>query len=348
MADNVDHNLVTLTGKGTFHGMGIIAVSNLANVKISTVKRIKHRLKAADFAKDKGIPVHYYSGSSREGLLKIKFKPIQELRNLIVLPSELFYNLIWHSRWCLSSPETTQQNWLAYMQDVTSGFSNERKDTIQFLPIMDLNPSDENCIHSTLLFVINQAKLLNVKIPSITFDQPLWLKATGISEEDNLNIVCRLGGFHTMMSFIGSLGGMMRGSGLEDLFSEVYADPCVPRLMSGKAVSRALRAHFLAEAALISILLEMCVENGTIEESSLQLLSKMEVRHSDHPEIEDSITTEAYREVSQALADLRFNLKEKSRTASLWFSYLHYVDLLKQSILTERTGCFIFKSHMIY
>ena len=63
----------------------------------------------------------------------------------------------------------------------------------------------------------------------------------------------------------------------------------------------------------------------------------MEVRHFDHPEVEDSFSPEAYREVSQALTDFRFNLKDKSRTASLWFSYLHYVDLLKQFILAERT-----------
>ena len=27
-----------------------------------------------------------------------------------------------------------------------------------------------------------------------------------------MNIVCRLGGFHTMMSFMGSIGSMMKGS----------------------------------------------------------------------------------------------------------------------------------------
>ena len=58
---------------------------------------------------------------------------------------------------------------------------------------MDLNPTDENCIYSTLLFVIDQAKILTVQTPSITFDQPLWLKATGIIKESNLDIVCRLG-----------------------------------------------------------------------------------------------------------------------------------------------------------
>ena len=57
---------------------------------------------------------------------------------------------------------------------------NQHTDKIGFLLIMDLDPTDENCIYSTLLFVIDQAKLLNVETPSITFDQPLRLKATGI------------------------------------------------------------------------------------------------------------------------------------------------------------------------
>ena len=41
----------------------------------------------------------------------------------------------------------------------------------------------------------------------------------------------------------------MKGSGLETLFGEVYAEYTVVHLMSGKAISRALRAHFLTEAA---------------------------------------------------------------------------------------------------
>ncbi len=37
-----------------------------------------------------------------------------------------------------------------------------------------------------------------------------------------MNIVCRLGGFHTMMSFMGSIGTMMKGSGLEEALGTVY------------------------------------------------------------------------------------------------------------------------------
>ena len=72
-----------------------------------------------------------------------------------------------------------------------------------------------------------------------------------------LNIVCRLGGFHTMMSFLGSLGKLMKGFGFETLLAEVYADNTINiHIISGKVISRALRAHFLVEAALMLLILE--------------------------------------------------------------------------------------------
>ena len=48
----------------------------------------------------------------------------------------------------------------------------------------------------------------------------------------------------------------MKGSGIEELFNEVYAENTVQQIIYGKALSRALRAHLLAESALISILFE--------------------------------------------------------------------------------------------
>ena len=48
------------------------------------------------------------------------------------------------------------------------------------LPLIDLDPNDETCVHSILLFAIGQSKKLSVKEPSITFDQPLWFKALEI------------------------------------------------------------------------------------------------------------------------------------------------------------------------
>ena len=45
--------------------------------------------------------------------------------------------------------------------------------TLKFLPILDLNPSGETCIYSTLLFIIKEGQKIGILKPCITFDQQL-------------------------------------------------------------------------------------------------------------------------------------------------------------------------------
>ncbi len=63
-------------------------------------------------------------------------------------------------------------NWSGFMQHV---FSTEEfsKSEVLLLPILDLNPSDYNCLYSTLAYIQSQAQQLNIPTPCITFDQPL-------------------------------------------------------------------------------------------------------------------------------------------------------------------------------
>ena len=75
----------------------------------------------------------------------------------------------------------------------------------------------------------------------ITFNQPLWLKAVEITKVAALNnIVCHLGGFHLLMSFLGSIGSVMLGSGLQELMGFVYGANTVEHMLAGKAVARAI------------------------------------------------------------------------------------------------------------
>ena len=67
-------------------------------------------------------------------------------------------------------------------------------------------------------------------MPCITFDQPLWLKAMGIIKEKDLNIVCHLRGFHMLMSFLGSIGKLMVGAGLEEVFEKICSEDTVKHI----------------------------------------------------------------------------------------------------------------------
>ena len=176
VADNVDHNICTLTGKDTFHGMGIISICPYPIQRFNAIKRLKHKqftgfVDAVDI-----VPSH---GSSHLGLLKLKFKPIKDLASTILQSSEMNLDLLWQTAWFLTSKESPRPKWSGFMQHATTSNSIYQKASIKFLPIIDMNPSDETCIYSTLQFVMSQADKLGISTPCITFDQPLWLKATG-------------------------------------------------------------------------------------------------------------------------------------------------------------------------
>ena len=68
------------------------------------------------------------------------------------------------------------------------------------------------------------------------------------------NVVIRLGGFHTLISFLGSIGELMSASGLQEVMETIYAPNPVSHMMTGKAFDCAMRGHLLVAAAFFTIL----------------------------------------------------------------------------------------------
>ena len=62
------------------------------------------------------------------------------------------------------------------------------------------------------------------------------------------------------MSFLGRIGHLMAGSGIKVLFEIIYAPKAVEKIMSGKAISRAVRAHLPLDTALNGLLLPKSME----------------------------------------------------------------------------------------
>jgi hypothetical protein len=147
------------------------------------------------------------------------------------------------------------------------------------------------------------------------------------------NVIIKLGGFHLMMSFVGCIGHLMQDSGLKEILEIVYAPATVPHILSGKAISRAIRAHILVSSALYAHLLGQ--DAGTLDTFGLEKLfndtleGKMSPRDLDEaPELGllESI-------IKQKIEDLRDH-----RTAKLWLQYLDMVEKLLKFIRAERLG----------
>ena len=93
----------------------------------------------------------------------------------------------------------------------------------------------------TCRFCIAHMKLLllifKYNTAVITFDQPLWYKAMEITNAKSLDVVLVLHSFHLMMSFLGSVGMVMDGSGITDALKTIYRSNTVQHMMPGKAIS---------------------------------------------------------------------------------------------------------------
>ena len=103
------------------------------------------------------------------------------------------------------------------------------------MPMIDMDPTNLSCIYSTLKFVAMQEANQGC-VPILTFDQPLFWKASkivGSEQNDNCvkSVILRLCGLHLEMSFLGSIGHLMSGSGLKELLSIVYTEQTVPHLV---------------------------------------------------------------------------------------------------------------------
>lgn len=226
-----------------------------------------------------------------------------------------------------------RSSWNGFMSTVKTNKLTVDSNIIP-LPFVNMDPGNLNTIYTALLFAAEKCK--HYKKPCIvTFDQPLFQKAVDIvtaSNESNIvsSVIVRLGGFHTLMSFMGSVGNIMAGSGLEQLWSTVYAQNTVPHLMSGHAYSRALRAHFLVYEALSVIILREL----SLPEESITILENLYKNPMLH-ELENNILLEQI----QAEIEDKFEAHSKlSRTGKLWVNYLKLVSLMKLFIVAERSG----------
>ena len=151
--------------------------------------------------------------------------------------------------------------------------------------------------------------------PCVTFDQPLYAKATAIIAEKGLNIVCRLGGFHLLMSYLGSIGHVMSGSGLEELLEQMFAPNVTQHILSGKAYTRAVRGHMMIQSALISIIIESLMSSGLLSTADIDALAGFDKE-------DDVVSIQCITErVECVLSDWKDEMSEY-RMVKFWIQYI--------------------------
>ena len=146
-----------------------------------------------------------------------------------------------------------------------------------------------------------------------------------------MNIVCRLGGFHFLMSFLGSIGHLMGGSGLEDMLEQIFAPNVIPHILSGKAYARSLRGHLLASGALLKSILDELLSSGMLSNEDIAKVAT----HSSQGD-SDMLRCNVEK-INSAIQVWKESISD-CRTANFWLQYLEYIDIVKDYIRAEWTS----------
>lgn len=334
--DNADVNVRTLDGLNTFHAMGgIQCITPKSSVEIQTKV---DRIASGTFNAQKINFKSYANKQSRVGLKNVTVCGYSQLTTQLNVcgdfnSSSLFpHNTIW------LSGVKTQPGWNGYMQiihqseDVLSSY-------IMALPFINMDASNMSTILSALTFASEQSRKRNQSC-IVTFDQPLFLKASEIvsAAEENSDvskIIVRLGGFHLLMSFMGSVGLIMEESGLESLWETVYGSNTVQNMINGHAYARCIRAYTLTASAIFSVITNQD-EKMKEDVITLEKFNKLLISHEIEPEdaLAEKDVIEACKRIDTAIK----HIASSSRTAKLWINLLKCIDLILQFIYAERSG----------
>lgn len=273
--DNCDSNMKTILG-GEFHCAGEIAIITPASgaPPKEPIPRLTN-LTAKDMEDLGKIEIRKYGLPPSIGLKNIKVQatnPQLNLKFTYATKITVFWTLCKYLR-----PNTTK-GWNGFIEDLTA---EEEFDTsvIHFLPFIHSKPNDYNTLYTAVCLSVVQARKGGMKTCILTFDQQLWWKVRDIVSTqliaDNITIFVRLGGFHTILSFLGCIGTVMRNSGLEEALSTIYGDTIVKKVMQGKQYSRAIRCHTLTFQAILMIIFNMCkLMNQSFQSTVANMLSK--------------------------------------------------------------------------
>lgn len=321
--------------------MGIIAAFTPGTSDSKAVKRTTEA-NIEEIRTNGSIPMLPYERSTTENQLIYK-----ETKVLDVIDSQKNIDFLLSLTW---GNGEKRPSWAGFMQSVNHG-AHSGKSSITILPMIDLNPSDFTCVNSTLHYIAEQARIHGIP-PIITFDQPLYLKALIIiqnaADDSPLKkIVLLLGGFHTLMSFLGCIGSLMEDMGLAETLETIYAPNSVIHMMSGKAFSRALRGHFIVDNALNTLLTKEAVPQVLNEENAMEnnwneLLIEMDKLYEEvfnlHIRLDEVNSNEVLKTAKNRFEHVKKVLSCKSRTAKLWLQYTDMIQLVRSFIRSERTG----------
>jgi len=169
-------------------------------------------------------------------------------------------------------------------------------------------------------------------------------------------IALHLGGFHTVMNFLGCIGDLMDSSGMQEMLESIYAPTAVVHMLSGKAIAQAVHAHFIVDAALNALILRRVLNAPLLcqletsennDDTDPDIAESADLGHSQYLDeartfyeklmsgkicAEEAQYSDVLEKIKDSFKKNAESLRKSSRTSALWVQYMSMIDILRKFI----------------
>ena len=260
VADNFDANISSQNGLVSTHSLAMLLTfkdgTSEASSDDTAIRRLTREELKMPVAED--VAVHRYKGPKKTEM------PVQMARRAVLPLRVLAHQTVQLTRsrdldFKFLKRVTSEEN-APEFAGYNVGLCREQGQSVQpatkaiYTPLIDMAPADPD----TMLTAMEEAQRLTNKcgqnVTIFTNDQQLYRIAVNITwvyPERFALFIPRLGGMHTIMSFVGCVGKLMADSGLEDVMKAAFGG--VAHMLIGNKFPQNVRALRLVAEEIIRL-----------------------------------------------------------------------------------------------
>ena len=148
----------------------------------------------------------------------------------------------------------------AYLDRQYASTSTQKPNTlVVFGPLLEAPPTHPDTGLTTLMYLEKTVKTFSIQYAHISIDLHLYQISCIVQWSDPYRwkyLLLHPGMMHTLMSFLGCIGTMMKASGVDVLLTAAFGG--VAGIITGKSWTNALRAYRI----ITTVLLHDCFQSG--------------------------------------------------------------------------------------
>ena len=214
------------------------------------------------------------------------------------------------------------------------------KGLVGYLDCLDAPATDNATTYHLLCRSLMIKEKLGLSSMICVYDQAMFPKAIKIQfkeKEKFKSLVLMMGGFHTLMMFLGFIGTHFKDAGLQDILIQggVLAGGSAERVMTGSMYNHFVRMCRLMYEAFTRMLITKMERNIESIEEVYGMLPSDWNNESCYHEFVNSDETKKY---IMAFYDYKSKLSQQCSLAAFWISYLDMVTVLLNFIYSFRAG----------